>query len=150
MEIELCGYKVLIDDEDYEKVMSYKWSIHDKAKANIYFRATRKNKRIKLHRLIFGKIKEGCVLDHINGNTLDNRKSNLRAVTITQNNRNRKNMNSTGLKGVSYHPKCHKWQARICTDTGRISLGYFDTKQLAHLAYCEASKKYHGEYGRTE
>jgi hypothetical protein len=162
MEIELCGYKVLIDDEDYEIIKKYKWKYKNRSDCLIYFYDTiydpikyinTKNGSIEitLHREILGcKYNDGKIVDHISGNTLDNRKCNLRRATNKQNSRNRKNVNPTGFKGVIYRTNCKKWQARIWTDIKRVSLGYYNTPQEAHTAYCEASKKYHGEFGRTE
>jgi hypothetical protein len=90
-----------------------------------------------------------CV-DHINGNTLDNRRSNLRVCTHAENMRNRrKNSNSSsGYKGVFWDNHYKKWSSYIRVNNKRIYLGRFDDSKVAYEAYVAASKKYHGEFGR--
>jgi len=159
MEIELCGYKVLIDDEDYERVCKIKWHIKDKKKAEkgqYYFCYTdRKNgrKTLYLHRYIMNCDKyNGKDVDHINGDRLDNRKSNLRICQHSLNtfNQLKSSRNKTGYKGVHVNKDTKKYVAQIGVAGRTIYLGSFSCPQEAHDAYCEASKKYHGEYGRTE
>lgn len=157
MEVELCGYNVLIDDEDFNKINNHNWSIEKYAlkKGKHYFRYFDNTitNTITLHRLVMG-----CVLydkkevDHINGDTLDNRKQNLRICTHTQNMQNQKKRinNRTGYKGVDYNKEHKKYCARIAINKRQIRLGYYNTAKEAYAAYCEASKKYHGEFGRTE
>jgi hypothetical protein len=158
MTIVIKGYVVLIDDEDYDKIKGYPWWAITNAKHNhpeqVYFSYDAGTQgRPLLHRYVLGlKPRDGKIVDHINGNTLDCRKRNLRIVTISQNNWNsHRNLNSsTGYKGVDYHKAERKYRARICFNGKRISLGSYKTAKEAHTAYCEASKKYHGEYGRTD
>lgn len=161
MEIELCGYKVLIDDDDYEKIIGHNWKI---AKTNyikdkkIYFRynehdINNKTICIYLHRFILGlTLHDGIITDHINGDTLDNRKSNLRKCSEKQNSMNKKKYknNKTGYKGVCYDKSRNKYKAQIQLDKKCLYLGRFINPQDAYSAYCDASKKYHGEYGRIE
>lgn len=156
MEIELCGYRVFIDDEDRGKIDGYNWSSVSK-NGNVYFCTTIKRNRLKttyiLHRVIMNLIKgDGLCVDHKNGNTFDNRKSNLRICTKAENNRNQKinKLNTTGYKGVCYENKRNKYKAQITYFGKRINLGYYNDPAHAYLAYCEASKKYHREFGRTE
>ena len=105
-----------------------------------------KNKRYKLHRLIwlyvYGKWPEPMA-DHLNGNRKDNRLFNLREVTAKQNaeNRNKINANS-GLKGVHGLPS-GKWVASIGHQRKVIYLGTFDTKEDAHSSYCKAASFFH-------
>lgn len=89
-------------------------------------------------------------VDHINGVKTDNRWANLREVTKSQNNQNRpkQSNNSSGYKGVSYKKSLDKWRAKIGVNKRVIELGFFDTKEMAYLAYCDAAKKYHKEYNR--
>lgn len=94
----------------------------------------------------------GKIVDHKNGNTLDNKKCNLRICTNKENVRNQKinKRNTTGYKGVSYNKRDKKYAAYIKVDGKKISLGYYLSLEVAHEAYCNASKKYHVEFGRTE
>jgi len=158
MEIDIKGYRVLIDEEDYEKVMKYKWYIN-KCKieryslyyfyANTYINGKRKD--IRLHRYLMDCVpNDGKIVDHKDGNTLDCRKSNLRICSLTENNRNRRisRNNTSGFKGVSYFKRDDNYMAQITVDKKKLYLGSFPTAELAGDAYKEASIKYHKEYGR--
>lgn len=100
-------YHVLIDTAESKKVLShpYKWCISSNGTGKEYVHAIKnKNKSmIKLHRFIMNEPKGKCI-DHINGNTMDNRKSNLSVVTIQENLQNRKinSNNKVGYHGVSF------------------------------------------------
>jgi len=89
-------------------------------------------------------------IDHINRNKSDNRFENLREATRGQNRANSKSTNKHGLKGVRLLPwmknagKC--WQAEITHNKKVIYLGCFATKEEAHLAYCDAARKLHGDF----
>lgn len=153
MEIKLCGYRVLIDNDDYQRVLSNKWYISRiKENGDIYFVAYINKKRIKLHRYILNQMNNKIMVDHKNCNTLDNRKENLRCCSQNENQRNcRMHIdNKTGFKGVYYQKNAKKYHAQITVNSKTIYLGLFINPQDAHAAYCEASKKYHGEFGRTE
>ena len=109
-----------------------------------------------LHRAIYAVLNGECVgeIDHINGDTRDNRPENLRPVTRSQQNMNRKVQanNTSGYKGVSWYN--HKtqggyWQARIKVAGKYICLGYHKSKETASAAYSQAAEKYHGEYRRA-
>lgn len=92
---------------------------------------------------------DGMVIDHINGDKLDNRRQNLRICTSADNAKNQKvQENKIGktsrYKGVYWHKRANKWMARI----GGMYLGIYHSEIDAALVYNEASKKYHGEFGR--
>ncbi|ABO57506.1 HNH endonuclease [Burkholderia vietnamiensis] len=91
------------------------------------------------------------VVDHINGDPMDNRISNLRACTKAENGRNRRRNkgNRIGLKGVSSHPNTSRWVARIQHGGKQHYLGMFDTPELAHAAYVAAAKRLHGEFANA-
>lgn len=148
MIINIKGYNVIIDDEDYERVNKYSWNIHKNyVRTTIYIP---EKKEIRLHRLLLGIENSDVDIDHINGNTLDNRKQNLRPCSHSENMQNCKKYinNTSDYKGVNFIN--NKWLARIQVNNKRIFLGYFNTPEKAYEAYCEASKKYHGEFGRLE
>lgn len=91
-------------------------------------------------------------IDHINGNRADNRIVNLRLCDDSQNQCNvskKSGSFTSSYKGVGFHKGSKKWRARIRMRNKRVELGYFDTQEQAYAAYCEASKNYHGEYGRV-
>lgn len=106
---------------------------------------------VYLHNVVMGEIdKNGKVVDHINGDKLDNRRSNLRLITRQQNNMNRganKVRKDTHYKGVILH-ESGKWQARIGIDGKKVYLGYFKTPEDAARAYNDAALKHHGEYAK--
>jgi len=88
--------------------------------------------------------------DHINGDRADNRIVNLRLATRAENQRNKRmsSRNQTGYKGVHWRTKNQKWTA-IINDRGKnVFLGYFDDPKSAHAAYCDAAKRFHGEFAR--
>lgn len=102
--------------------------------------------------IVYGEWPENQI-DHANAIRTDNRISNLRVATDQENNRNRglNSANSSGFKGVSWHAKTKKWRSDIRDSNGkRLYLGIFSTPESAHAAYCEAAKRYHGEFARFE
>lgn len=141
---------ILFDLEDYDKIKDYCWLVVRKRPNSKYRRVQagcghgRGNRSIvKMHRLILGDNDLGLVTDHINGNTLDNRKENLRFCTIEENNRNLRAKHD-GYKGVQKEKK--KWVANIVVDHVKHRIGLFNTPEEAALAYNEAALKYHGEF----
>jgi len=90
-------------------------------------------------------------IDHINCVRLDNRLSNLREATGSQNHANvgLSSKNTSGLKGASWMPKRKKWRACISHNGKFIHLGHFDSKEEAHAAYLRASLKIYGEFARA-
>ena len=103
---------------------------------------------IYLHRHLLNT-PDGLDTDHINSITLDNRRSNLRVATTSENSRNteKQSNNKSGYKGVSYHKGTQKWRTQITIDYKLFHLGLFTDKHDAAKAYNKASIKYHGEFG---
>ena len=94
---------------------------------------------------------QGLDIDHINGDGLDNRIANLRLATRSQNIANSKahRDNATGFKGVSFNREKQKFEAYIYHDGRQRSLGYHDTAEEAHAAYCHAAREVFGEFARS-
>lgn len=92
------------------------------------------------------------IVDHINGDRTDDRVSNLRIATHSQNlyNRGAQRNNSSGFKGVYWHKPTRKWRARIMSDGLSRSLGLYDTPEEAHQAYAFAASKLHGEFAKVK
>lgn len=140
--------KVLVDDEDYELLSQYKWWAYGSKRP--YAATCNRNGKQKwttMHRLLMQPPKE-LEVDHINGNSFDNRRANLRLCTRSQNLQNRRVMsnNQTGFKGVSYDRVNHKYKATIQNDGKQVWLGRFRTAEIAHKVYCEAAIRYYGEF----
>ena len=138
--------RAIIDKDDYNIVKDYKWSCNSYGYAVAH---KNRNKMISLHRLIMNDY-ESEVIDHINGNTFDNRKCNLRKATSQQNsfNINNSGQGNNNRKGVSYRKDRGKWRAYITLNDKQIALGLFNTEEEAIKAREEAEIKYFGEYRR--
>lgn len=146
------GQVVLLDDEDLARVAGFTWYVN----AQGYVVSLRENKRlaklecVSLHRVIL-KAPKGRIVDHINGNPLDNRRSNLRLVTLSQNAQNRKRHknNKSGVKGVIWHKGNKAWRASIMINGKAKHLGSFQDLQEAGQAYRNASEKFFGTFNRS-
>jgi HNH endonuclease len=142
------GKFVKVDDCDFEYLSQFKWYAA-KSGRNIY--PTRHiRKHIRLHHELF-PVPKGMVRDHISGDTLDCTRANLRAVTVSQNSKNRRigTNNTSGFKGVGWRKDRKKWRAEITVNNKRIILGLFNNKADAVKSYQAASRKYHREFART-
>jgi len=131
------------DLEDYDRIKDYCWS-----KGNFGYIITAIHKNIILmHRLIMNCPKD-MEVDHIYHVNHDNRKSELRIVTRSQNQMNRKifKNNTSGVKGVNWEKFANKWRAQIKIKYNKIHLGLFDNFEDAVKARKEAEVKYFGEY----
>jgi hypothetical protein len=111
------------------------------------------NKRYYAHRLawlyVYGNFPKHMI-DHINGNPLDNKISNLRDVQQVNNMMNYKLpvTNTSGVKGVTWHKVNKKWRVRFKVNKKDVDFGLFDDFELASLVAVEARTKYHNEFAR--
>lgn len=159
MEIEISGYKVQIDEEDWERVSKYTWHVNRPYLRRIgacYFitRHTVDGKRptLQLHRFICGcSIHDGTHVDHINHNTLDNRKCNLRVCTPKENKWNQycRKDSLSGYKGVSYIKGKGNYLVRIVYKGKRVRLGLYDDPVEAAKVYDKYALQYYGEFAYT-
>lgn len=143
------GQVAIVDDEDAELVLAQgKWGASRNRKS---FYARRNAARpeggqrtLYLHAFLTGY----AITDHINGNGLDNRRSNLRDATATQNaaNRGLDRNNTSGYKGVYWHIRDRKWVAHMEAERATIWLGYHPTAEAAARAYDAAALECFGEF----
>lgn len=137
----------LVDDEDYEEMMKYKWYTYLRKDKPSYAVTSIKGKQIFMHRLI-AKTPEGMLTDHINQDKLDNRRENLRHCTHAENMRNVSSWrtNTSGHKGVAWNKKDKRWIAYVVYNGRNIHLGEFIEKEDAIKARQDSVKKYHKEF----
>jgi hypothetical protein len=105
---------------------------------------------VYLHRLLMNAVQTQQV-DHANGNSLDNRRENLRFCTSSQNSQNRRRTSTSGFKGVSLKPryKSKPWEANIKVAGKLKYLGRFQTPEEAAKAYDSAARDMFGEFAHT-
>lgn len=144
------GMVAVVDGEDYDALASHRWHASGSGR---YVSAARweNGVLILMHRQILGlRPADGRVVDHINHDTLDNRKANLRACSAAGNNQNARPHNpASGYKGVyldSHTSTVRPWRAQIEAMKTRYRLGTFATPEEAAHAYDIAARELHGEF----
>lgn len=151
------GYEAIIDAADVDLIGRWSWSAFVKRRqngeiSNVY--ATRskeidfgKNQTVFMHRVI-AQTEQGFVTDHIDGNGLNNRRSNLRPATRSQNSHNQKRnvRNTSGEKGVSLCKRTSRWKARLKLHGRNHCLGYYHSLEEAANAVRAARIKMHGNF----
>ncbi len=147
----MATINIVVDDEDVWRLENFNWVIGTHGYVCRREKIDGKWVAILLHREIMA-CRDGYVIDHINGNALDNRKRNLRECSLAENLRNRKihKNNRSGLKGVycDQRRKDKPWKAQIRVDGKKVFLGSFAASAEAAAAYVTAARKYHGEFAR--
>lgn len=142
-----------IDDEDYDLIKNITWNVFFGKNGVKYARGRVKDcdrqkygqTLVRMHRVIMSASDDQLV-DHIDHDGLNNRRSNLRIVTQAQNSMNMRTRNTVGFKGVAFVKKKKLYKARIRVNNVLIQGGMFKNKFKAALAYNELAKKYFGEY----
>lgn len=148
--------KILFDLEDYDKIKDYCWNImshnvegrKEYKKVHTMTYGCEHRKHLFMHRVILGINDSSITIDHINRNTLDNRKSNLRICSQQQNICNTE-PRSGKYKGTSMHKLkdgSERWVAQISANHVKYRLGTYNTEEEAALAYNKAAKELHGEF----
>lgn len=126
--------RAFIEDADFELINQFKWHIRDN-KNTFYAATTLKKKEILMHRLIMNAPK-GLVVDHIDGNGLNNQRDNLRVVTTHQNNRNQHTLKTSKYPGVYWDKKSKKWTVSINLKYKKIiHKQYANEKEAGGIAY---------------
>ena len=139
--------KALIDADRFAELSERKWQLGRDGYAVRNYWVSGRQFKLSLHVAVAGS-REGLMLDHINGNKLDNRACNLRHVTATQNSVNRGPRPGSRFKGITLHKSRGKWQAVIKSGGRQFYLGLFETDVDAAKAYDQAARIYHGEFAR--
>jgi hypothetical protein len=142
---------VIVDDDDLPALSVCAWyGVLTRSGLYAYGTPEAGKSPIAMHRFLLGK-KPGMVVDHISGDTLDNRRANLRHCRHADNIKNsRKKADTLGrYKGISWSQDRCKWQAEIEVDGDRIYLGRFDHPKDAARQYDRAARLFHGKFART-
>lgn len=142
--------QALIDAEDLALVQPYRWHAsreRNRFRAQHSYRhpVTRKTTGLLMHRLILGA-KPGDIVDHINGDPLDNRRSNLRIVSARSNCINKRGRGSSAFLGVSKSPE--GWVVSIARDGESVRVGCWQSEEIAAAAYNRAARSVHPEFDR--
>ena len=136
-----------VDEQDFERFGAFHWCYGSRQYAVRSIGPRNSQKQVYMHRQIMNAL-PGIQVDHINGDSLDNRRANLRLVTEHQNHMNKgKNLKRKGFKGV-YKTNYGRWYAQIMFNKKGIHLGIFRNPIDAALAYDGAAKICFGEYAR--
>ncbi len=149
------AHVAIIDAADVDLVDGYSWYAMPNGKT-VYARRGElhcgKSRTVFLHRVILGILDPKIQTDHIDRNGLNNRRTNLRVATRSENMRNKgaQRNNKSGFKGVSWNADMRKWEAKINILGRQTRLGMFDAVEAAHAAYREAAEKFHGDFARVE
>jgi len=139
--------EAIIDAEDYDRVRKYRLHLAKPDKDKSYIRVVT-HSGTRLHSIILGKLDSGFIADHKNRFTLDNRKSNLRAVNHSQNSMNKGKApgKSSIYKGVHWNAERNKWKAEIKINQVNKYIGRFDDEIEAAEAYNIVAEKLFGEF----
>lgn len=141
-----------VSDDDYERVVQHKWCVISNGENHFYaVRGTSDGRRQTLAAFVLGS-QQGTIVDHIDGNTLNNERPNLRVATDAENSHNTQKRRTPGLtsqyKGVCWNAYKRKWAAAIQANYKRLILGYFDSEVDAAKAYDVEARKQFGEFAR--
>jgi HNH endonuclease len=144
------GHVALVDEDLYEWLATFSWHVHMngrqvRAQCSVWDKNSRKWQRVLMHRMIL-QAAPGQIVDHINGDTLDNRVANLRFATAAQNARNHAPRGKSGHNGV--RKSSGAWAAMISPGGREISLGVYDTPEKAAAAYNAAAVVVYQQFAR--
>lgn len=141
------GQVAIVDDADFDLVSRYKWCAL--RSRHTFYAVSGGSPQFRMHRLILSARPDQLV-DHRDGDGLNNARTNLRVCTHQQNQRNqvraRRPVKSSVFTGVHWLKRRKKWQARISDGSRRRTIGYFDDEVAAARAYDVAARAGYGEF----
>lgn len=145
------GFVTIVDESDYEWLNQWKWRVATVRQKAYAVRWNEERGKIleSMHRVITN-CPQGLMVDHINGDTLDNRRENLRNCTNSQNlmNKAKKRTSPYKYKGIWWDKWRKRWRTGIKVDGKMKYLGYFKTEIEAALAYNVAAMRYFGDFAK--
>ncbi len=147
------GKFAIVDDDKYEELSKYKWFAVKGRRNRFYarrstYKETKKSTVVSMSHMVL-KLPKGMCADHIDHNTLDNRVTNLRPATNSQNlwNSPKRKLNSTSIyKGVSWNKKGHYWHVELQANNVVYNLGRYAHEKTAAKQYDKLAKLVHGEF----
>lgn len=139
------GEFAIVDEEDYDELSRLTWHRGDRDYVVHTVGLDGATRQLLMHRVV-ARAPHDVLVDHWDGNRLDNRKSNLRDATYRQNAQNRAPINGRRFKGI--FPFRGRWKARIKFEGKNIYLGIYDTEEIAAKAYDHAAARLFGEFAR--
>lgn len=149
----LCGKNIIVDESDYDYLVQWNWGINSSG----YARRTHYNKNSKLQKTLMmhkelTETDNTQIVDHINGNKLDNRRSNLRIVNQsvnTQRKKTKRKVYDIPYFGIDYDPKVKKYFVRLIYNKIRFNFGGFEDPKTAAVLYDKAALFFYGEHSRV-
>ena len=143
------GQFAVVDDDDYERVNQFKWHAAKQQRNDDFYAVCRitkgSRKKTSMQNFITGA-EMPLLTDHINHNTLDNRKVNLRVGTKRDNELNRKSRKNSSSKYLGVSKKKGGFEVNLCSNGINYYLGLFQDEKLAALTYNSAAKEIHGKF----
>ena len=149
------GYEAMVDDEDYERVMKYRWQVLLRANGTVSCasrafqeRPSMKIRREALHVFLMGK-RDGFTVDHEDKDPLNCQRYNMRWGTKSQQNANRRSVLTNGYRGIYPVSESYKWEARVYYQRKLYRGGSYYTKEEAAKAYDELAIRIYGEFAEV-
>lgn len=141
------NYEFMVDDDIFNQIKDCQFYVIEQKDKSPYlcFRKAGSKKRQRVSRFVVN-CPEYKIVDHINRNTLDNRRENLRICTYSENNINRKTKSSSGYRGVYQEGLHNKWRVQIHFRGNSMRIGGFKTKERAAVAYNNIASRMYGKF----